>query len=341
MPQVPDLIGMTPADATTALANANLVVGATTEATSATTAKGNVSGVKPAAGTLVDAGSTVDLEVSTGPIAGAPPNMVTVPSVNGLTQRAAESMLITTGLTLGQTKTTGSHAVPVGGVISSTPPGGSVVPAQTSINLQISSGMAFDWAANLPALIFTGIGFVTLVGMGIALYTSNFLVRIGDVDIARGLITFLIAVTTVITLLILVLSNIIITEPANDADLRFRRGNQLFTALIGILGTIIGYYFGSSHNPGTPTVTPTVSIATSSLPPASLSADYSTELSASGGLAPLKWSSSTLPAGLQLDDTGLLHGKLSTAPSGPFTVTVTDSGTPPHTATQALTLTAK
>src|SRR5277367_5854073 len=60
MPQVPDLIGMTRADATTALANANLVVGATTEATSATTAKGNVSGVKPAAGTLVDAGSTVD-----------------------------------------------------------------------------------------------------------------------------------------------------------------------------------------------------------------------------------------------------------------------------------------
>jgi eukaryotic-like serine/threonine-protein kinase len=187
---VPALIGMTTADATTALANANLAVGATTQATSATIAKGNVTGVKPAAGTMVDAGSSVDLEESTGPIAGALPN-VTVPSVNGLPQREAQSLLIAAGLTLGQTRVTGSRAVPVGDVISSTPPAGSVVSTRASIDLQVSSGVAFDFQANLSTLIFAGIGGVALLLMGIALYASNFLVRIGDVGIARGLITFL------------------------------------------------------------------------------------------------------------------------------------------------------
>ena len=63
---VPALVDMPTADAKTVLANANLVVGATTQVgTNSTIAKGNVSGVKPPAGTLVDAGSTVDLEKST------------------------------------------------------------------------------------------------------------------------------------------------------------------------------------------------------------------------------------------------------------------------------------
>ena len=167
---VPTVIGMTTADATSALANANLVVGNTTPAPSATIAKGDVSGVKPAAGTLVDAGSAVDLEESTGPIAGALPNVM-VPSVNGLPQREAQSLLIAAGLTLGQTRVTGSRAVPVGDVISSTPPAGSVVSTRASIDLQVSSGVAFDLQANLSTLIFAGIGVVALLLMGIALYS--------------------------------------------------------------------------------------------------------------------------------------------------------------------------
>ena len=337
---VPNLIYTTMADARNALASANLVVGSTTQAPHATIPKGNISGMKPAAGEQVGSGSAVDLEESTGPI-GAPAN-VTVPLVIGLTHREAQSLLTKSGL-LVHVRTVRNRAVPVGDVISCSPPAGSVISPGKFVDLEVSTGVGFDVAANIPGITVAVIGVFTLIAMGVGLYFSDFLVRIGNIDTARGLITFLIAVTTVVTLLIMVLANIMMFELADEADQRFRRGNQLFTALIGILGTIIGYYFGSNHNAGAMNrATPAVAIATSSLPPASLNESYSTQLSASGGLSPLKWESIRLPPGLELDaGTGLLHGKLTAQPSGPFVVVVTDSDTPPHVSTQTLSLATK
>jgi hypothetical protein len=72
-------------------------------------------------------------------------------------------------------------------------------------------------------------------------------------------------------------------------------------------------------------------IETTVIPNAQVGAPYSLQLVASGGTAPYHWSvtAGALPAGLTLDDTGLLSG----VPTGPatttpdaFTVSVTDSG---------------
>jgi len=64
---VPDVVGHTQADATTAITAAGLIVGTVTQASSASVAKGSVISSAPAAGTQVAPGSSVDLTVSSGP----------------------------------------------------------------------------------------------------------------------------------------------------------------------------------------------------------------------------------------------------------------------------------
>jgi beta-lactam-binding protein with PASTA domain len=63
---VPDVVGLTQAAATSAITGAGLVVGTITQHTSATVPAGNVISQNPAAGASVDAGSSVDLVISTG-----------------------------------------------------------------------------------------------------------------------------------------------------------------------------------------------------------------------------------------------------------------------------------
>ena len=64
---VPNVVNLTQAAATTALTNAGLVVGTVTTAPSGTVAAGSVISESPVAGTPVAAGSAVNLVVSTGP----------------------------------------------------------------------------------------------------------------------------------------------------------------------------------------------------------------------------------------------------------------------------------
>jgi hypothetical protein len=64
---VPNVVGLTQAALTTAITGAGLVVGTVTTASSSTVAAGNVISESPAAGTPVNAGSAVNLVVSSGP----------------------------------------------------------------------------------------------------------------------------------------------------------------------------------------------------------------------------------------------------------------------------------
>ena len=63
---VPNVVGLTQVRATTAIQDVGLVAGTVTTATSATVAAGNVISESPAAGSLVNAGSAVNLVVSVG-----------------------------------------------------------------------------------------------------------------------------------------------------------------------------------------------------------------------------------------------------------------------------------
>ncbi|MCY1000016.1 putative Ig domain-containing protein [Myxococcus sp. MISCRS1] len=73
------------------------------------------------------------------------------------------------------------------------------------------------------------------------------------------------------------------------------------------------------------TIEPPPAVTTTTLPDATVGQPYSVTLTASGGRAPLRWStSSTLPAGLSLSTTGTLSGTPTTAGTPRITFVVTD-----------------
>jgi hypothetical protein len=75
-------------------------------------------------------------------------------------------------------------------------------------------------------------------------------------------------------------------------------------------------------------VSSTVTLTTTTLPPATRFVPYSTTLIASGGVTPYTWSviSGSLPAGLSLSTAGVISGTPSTLGTSNFTVGVADSG---------------
>ncbi len=87
---------MTQAAATTAITNAELVVGTVTQQSSATVPAGEVISQNPTGGTGVALGSAVNLIVSTGPA------LVGVPDVVGMTQAAATAAITTSSLWWGR-----------------------------------------------------------------------------------------------------------------------------------------------------------------------------------------------------------------------------------------------
>jgi hypothetical protein len=97
-------------------------------------------------------------------------------------------------------------------------------------------------------VLFGAVIFAVLAIMVYALYHAGggFLSSLQNLEIARGLITFLVVFTTVIIAIILVSYIATSTLESQDVKDRFGFGKEVLTALIGILGTILGFYFGQS-----------------------------------------------------------------------------------------------
>lgn len=115
------------------------------------------------------------------------------------------------------------------------------------------------------------------------------LAHMGQVEFARGLITYLFAVVTIGTAVVLVVSALTADEtPANER--RFERGKEILSLLLGVFGTIVGFYFGSAVAKGQGTET-IVNVAPLRLSAATASsgADITLTTYVSGGKAPYKY----------------------------------------------------
>ncbi len=374
--EVPRVLGLTPPDAEAQLRSAGLVVGTTKTASSEATPQGHISKTDPEAGSHVNRGSAVNLEVSSGPGPAvvplqprgmppqppaappqpapdavppppekATPTQVKVPDVVGLTQSAAEMKLKAAGLRVGPVKTYHSNSVPSGGISSVNPDEGTLVSPGTAVGLDLSSGPEPSWTQYIPTVLFAILGIVILGFIGyIVLNGTEFLGTLAKNEVARGLITFLIAMTTVGIAVILAISTLILPE-GDAGDKRFDRGKQVLSVLIGVLGTIVGFYFGAVTPQKTAEQAQPVKITSTALPDGVAGKAYpSTILQVTGGTPPMKWTvDPALPDELKLDSaTGTISGIPKEAlPKKPFKFKAADSSTPASSDLATLTLEVK
>lgn len=114
---------------------------------------------------------------------------------------------------------------------------GEDAPGSTDLRRSLSSPVV------LIALVIL-LSVVGLIGSAIFGYDKGVLASMARTEYARGLITYLFAVVTIGTAVVLVV--FALTGSADTGqEHRFERGKEVLSLLLGIFGTIVGFYFGS------------------------------------------------------------------------------------------------
>ena len=145
--QVPPVIGLSVAKATTTLRKANLKVTTQTMVTDSEK-PGTVIAQFPTPGQSVDPGSAVTITV-----AKAPPK-VPVPNLTTMTIADATTALEAVGLTLGGQTSQSSETIPTGQIISQSPSAGAQVTKGTPVNVVVSTGTAQVTVPDVTCLPF-------------------------------------------------------------------------------------------------------------------------------------------------------------------------------------------
>ena len=136
---VPNVLGMTESDASTALTQAGLKLGDIDQVYSSLGPKGTVTVQAPAAGLKVEAGSAVAVSISQGPKPPPSPAAVAVPDVTNQAQSQAVSTLTSAGFTVVVEKVS-SSTVPADTVIGQSPTGGVLVQPGSTVTIVVSTG---------------------------------------------------------------------------------------------------------------------------------------------------------------------------------------------------------
>jgi hypothetical protein len=125
--------------------------------------------------------------------------VVKVPDVEGLTRPAAEGILKNVGLVVGAVKTQHSNSVPANGVSSTNPEIGTPASPGSTVELEVSDGPGVSRIEKLPPVLFAALGIIVLLLIGFIVFERghSFLRKLADKEVAGGLITFLVAISTV------------------------------------------------------------------------------------------------------------------------------------------------
>lgn len=141
--------------------------------------------------------------------------------------------------------------------------------------------------------------FYALIANGITDLTVE---KLSNLESARGVITYFVAVTTIAMAAILMLAAIM--TGGRDLDKRFALGKEILTLLIGVLGTIIGFYYGSTaksetNTAGNPTNSAAIKVESVLTDPASpaIGKPFSAIANITGGTPPYNYSLTVTPTG--------------------------------------------
>ena len=107
-----------------------------------------------------------------------------------------------------------------------------------------------EWSRNYsnPVVLLSVLvvlSLVVLISAAVLGIDRGVLSGMARADYARGLITYIFAVVTIGIAVALVLSALTSQNPAKKTDARFQRGKEVLSLLLGVSGTIVGFYFGS------------------------------------------------------------------------------------------------
>jgi hypothetical protein len=107
-----------------------------------------------------------------------------------------------------------------------------------------SEGILPTISNHLGAILLALFGVVVAVAIFYGLFfNQDFFKQMAKVDQARGLITFLFAFSTIAIMLLVAITTY--WMPKDEVQARFDKAKDLLTILIGVLGTILGFYFGT------------------------------------------------------------------------------------------------
>ncbi len=152
-----------------------------------------------------------------------------------------------------------------------------------------------SWASvllsNIGSLFLVVFGIIVAIILvwGIFWHGSSFIGLIAKADQARGLITFMVSFTTIALFILIGITTFWMNK--DDVEARFNKAKDLLTIMIGIFGTILGFYYGSLANtPGAPAPSG-LSLTNFGVPSVSVAPGGKTTIGAAvlGGKAPLKY----------------------------------------------------
>lgn len=112
---------------------------------------------------------------------------------------------------------------------------------QTGLGAKILRGLE---AIGLGKFVLAGFGLIFAWILYEFLNRPGFLDSLAKTEQARGLITFFF-VLTISAVILLVALGIFWVEKVEDAQKRFQSAKELLAIIIGVLGTILGFYFGT------------------------------------------------------------------------------------------------
>jgi hypothetical protein len=161
-------------------------------------------------------------------------------------------------------------------------------------------------------------GFLVAAAIIYGLFMPNSIVhQLGNADLARGVITFIFAIGTIGIALLVCLGALI----GDHQDWQLGRAKEVLTVLIGVFGTILGFYFGTANGNAQKLDIAEIRIA-----------DNELTTHVAGGTPPYRYSITAsekdfkAPPKDQISTDGWIVQKLETMPkTGKITVEVADS----------------